>query len=131
VWVDEVLHVDATSGTCCAYYSEEATYASKGSLLPSTYLEWMAQSYGYISAAQHRLELINNQGDLKDAFLAAIKNFEILSLPSAIQEGDRFEIKMRATHSVGPVTLVDGKVEKNGKLMASASLKLFAIPKQR
>ena len=129
VWVDEIRHVDAESGVCGVRYSSRATYAKGCSLLEAAYIEWMAQSFGYLCAAQFRLGLAKDEGEMKETFMAAVKNFEIHEVPREIQDGELFEIKMKATHRVGPVTLVEGLVERSGKILAKAQLKLFAIPR--
>ena len=129
IWIDEVLRVDATSGSCGVRYSKKAPYAQENSILESAYLEWMAQSFGYICAAQYRLELIKNEGEVQDAFLAAVRNYQVLEIPKQINEGEVFEVAMKATHRVGPVTMVEGTIIKDGKILATANLKLFAVPK--
>ncbi len=129
VWIHEVINADETSGTCTVRFSRTATFADTSSVLESSYLEWMAQAFGFVSAAQRKLGLLKTQSDLEQAFLAAVKNYQILEVPQSLEEGDLFQVNVRATHVVGPVTLVEGKIEKDSKTLATAQLKLFAVPK--
>lgn len=128
IWISDVLSADETSGSCRVVFSQGAAFANGATILESAYLEWMAQSFGYVSAAQRKLGLLPSQGDLQQAFLAAVKNFEIVEVPTKLQEGDAFVVKVKATHVVGPVTLVEGSVELEMKVLAKAQLKLFAVP---
>lgn len=129
IWIHDVVEVDETSGSCRVVYTQKSPFAKGSSILESSYIEWMAQSFGYVTAAQKKLGLLPSQGDLQQAFLAAIKNFEISEVPTNLKEGDTFVVKVKATHVVGPVTLVEGSVEKDSKVIATAQLKLFAVPK--
>lgn len=129
VWIQDVVAVDEASGTCRVLYTHNAPFAKGNAILESSFIEWMAQTFGYVTAAQRKLGILPSQGDLQQAFLAAIKNFEIFEMPTNLKEGDTFLVKVKATHVVGPVTLVEGSVEKDSKLLATAQLKLFAVPK--
>jgi len=129
VWIHEVVKVDENSGTCSVVFSKTANFADGSSVLESSYLEWMAQSFGYVSAAQSKLGVLKMQGDLDQAFLAAVKNYQILELPCNLQDGSVFYVSVKATHVVGPVTLVEGRIELDSKVLATAQLKLFAVPK--
>ena len=132
IWIHQVLDAGLDSGSCAVLYSENAPFAKNNSLLESAYLEWIAQSCGYVSAAQFKFGILT-QGSLKDAFLAAVKKFEIFDIPQNLKNGDIFEIHVRSTHKMGPVTVVEGKVyfakDNEKKLLAQASLKLFGITK--
>lgn len=129
VWIHEVIQADETSGTCTVLFSKSATFADGSSILESSYLEWMAQAFGFVSAAQRKLGVLKTAGDLEQAFLAAVKNYQILELPTGLTEGSVFHVSVKATHVVGPVTLVEGRVEMDSKVLATAQLKLFAVPK--
>ncbi|MEZ4814357.1 MAG: hypothetical protein R3A80_04015 [Bdellovibrionota bacterium] len=129
IWITDVLDADANSGVARVSFSTTASFAYGDTLIESCYLEWMAQSFGYVSAAQRKLGLLNAQAELQDAFLAAVKNYSVLNIPRGLSDGDEFIVRVKATHVVGPVTLVEGAVERNSETLATAQLKLFAIPK--
>lgn len=128
VWVDSVVAATEGGGTCEVTYKPEAHYARGDTFIPSAFVEWMAQSFGYVTAAQQKLGLLTGDGNLKQAFLAAIKNFEITSIPTKILPGQKIQIHVRASHVVGPITLVEGSAEFEGVVLAKAQLKLFAVP---
>lgn len=129
VWIHQVLEVDNVSGLCSVQFKKTASFADENSLLESSYVEWMAQAFGYVSAAQRKLGMLKSEGDLQQAFLAAIKNYSIQEIPNHLKEDTIFYVRVKATHVVGPVTLVEGSVEIDSRVLATAQLKLFAVPK--
>lgn len=128
VWIDTVSSVDEKGGCCEVFFNPQATYSTGSTFISAAFIEWMAQSFGYVSAAQRRLGVLPTQGNLQQAFLAAIKNFEIISLPTELAKNQKILVHVSASHVVGPITLVDGRVEIDGTTLARAQLKLFAVP---
>jgi predicted hotdog family 3-hydroxylacyl-ACP dehydratase len=124
-WVDEVVSVDATSGVCAVRFDSKAHYCDEnGELRATAFVEWMAQSYGYVKATQVALGLVNIAQVPKVTFLAQIRNAK---LPTKIGQHTSFQVKVMCTRILGPLSLVSGTVsDANGTVLASAELKLYA-----
>lgn len=129
VWIDEVLWVSKgeLSGECCVYLESSGHYFGPNQTLrQSSFLEWMAQSYGYVCAARM---IIDNIGVTRtNTFMAAVKNLEFLEDSSKIKALSKLKIYVELIRELGPMSLVSAKVTSDcGKITyAKAQLKLFA-----
>lgn len=127
VWVDAVVRSEGSEGECRVALSADAAYACQGRIRPSSYIEWIAQAFGFVQAAA----LIGKDDASRPerVFLAAVKNFELVRSLGPLEPliGKELSIQVKKTHQIGPVALVLGSVlDWNGELLARAELKLFA-----
>ena len=89
VWIDEVLSADGVQGECLVRLRADALYMGPGGVIrPSSMIEWIAQGYAFVRAAQTKLHLISADIKPKRAFLVAITNarFEYLKTPGLLDE---------------------------------------------
>lgn len=122
IWVDSVLEADSNSGSCEVNLHENKNYFSEGGLRSSSYIEWMAQSYGFVKAYQE-LSKSKSSDQPKRVFLVAVKDFELMEK----SDSKKFVVSVRQTHQLGPMALVSAQVtDGDGKVVAKGELKLFA-----
>jgi len=130
VWVDEVLSVTADGGDCRIILKNSANYSDgKGSIRESSFIEWMAQGFGFVCACQALAGIVSAQEKPEKAFLVQISDFELNSDPDSnhFTEGDWMIARVKRTHQVGPIALVDGEIISSKNVtVARAKLKVFA-----
>jgi hypothetical protein len=134
VWVDEVLSVTAEGGDCRILLKNSANYADgNGGIRESSFIEWMAQGFGYVCACQAMAGIVSAQEKPKKAFLVQVSDFESNTDPESNRivgggwEGDWMIARVRRTHQVGPIALVEGEIISSKNVtVARAKLKVFA-----
>lgn len=130
VWVDEVTSVTQDGGEACVFLKNAANYSDgQGSIRDSSFIEWMAQSYGFVCACQVLAGTVSAKEKPEKAFLVQVSEFELSDDPSSsrIVEGDWLIVRVKRTHQVGPIALIDGEIiSSKNVLIARAKLKLFA-----
>ncbi len=128
LWVDEVLSVDAGQGKCRVQLREDGLYMSGGRVRRSSFIEWMAQSYGFVRIAQSLYQFRADQKPLSQAYLVAIKDARI-KLDFAVDKlspGSSVFVQIFNLREIGPVTLIDSKiVDESDHELASASLRVY------
>lgn len=124
VWIDAVTEVDTTGGICLVEV-KEAPYLNNGRIRPSSFIEFIGQSYGYVSACQNKVFPDHQRKKPEVAYLCGIKDFEISDVKIGI--GEKLRVVVKKTHELGPITLVEGKVfTEAGQVIASGQIKLYA-----
>lgn len=130
LWISEVSWADATSGECVARIEPEGHALGKdGIMRSSSMIEWIAQSYAFVRAAQALTGAGPAHAKPKRVFLVAINDarFEYLDRPGLLDGENSFRVRVKTDRELGPLSLVEGKVlSRSGELLASAKLKLFA-----
>ena len=130
VWVDQVNSVTAEEGECRVYLRPDANYSGPdGFVRDSSFAEWIAQSYGFISAVQVLSGVVPTIKKPETTFLAQIQDFvpPAESLRIADDGKDWVDVRVRRTHQLGPIALITGEViSSSGKSLAKARLKVFA-----
>ena len=144
LWIDEVVSVDAHQGQCRIQLRQDALYMSAGQLRVSSFIEWMAQSFGFVRIAQSLCHCKLEEPrpslmPLTQAYLVAIKNanFQInsssgLSLDQLLP-GTSLLIQIHNIREVGPITLFDSTITletggvDSGQVLASASLRVYSV----
>ena len=126
LWIDEVLSVEAQRGVCGVRFDPQARYFENGQLTETCFIEWMAQAYGFVRVVQGKAGLLAEAIHAQDAFLVSVKHFTVIERPTELQAGDLFEISIRESHHIGPITMIEGQVHWHGSLVASAQLKVFS-----
>jgi hypothetical protein len=130
VWVDEVTRVGIDEGECRVRLRPDANYADgRGAIRDSSFVEWMAQAYGYVCACQAVSGIVKLAQKPKKAFLVQISDFELSPEANGVRilDGDWISVQVKKTHQLGPITLIEGVVLSSKELiLARAKLKLFA-----
>lgn len=130
VWVDEVISITDNGGEGLVRLNNSANYSDgRGNIRDSSFIEWMAQSYGFICACQGLAGLVSAKEKPTKAFLVQVTDFDLSDDPSSSQiiEGDWMTVRIQRTHQVGPIALVEGQVLSSKNIViARAKLKLFA-----
>ncbi len=124
VWVDQVLEANGDSGTCLVEIKEDSLYLSDSTVRQSSYIEWMAQSFGYINAYNSQKE--DSKKKLEKAFLVG---FEKVSFEETVPKvGDEIIIKIQLTRVIGPISYVQGIIYSKDESVkfCEAVIKLFA-----
>jgi predicted hotdog family 3-hydroxylacyl-ACP dehydratase len=123
VWIDEVTAASDTGGECRIKVKPDALYMSDGNLRPSSYIEFLAQSFGYTSAAHARA----NGSDAtapKKAFLVSVSRCETAPDAEGVSE---IRVILTNVKPVGAIVLFDGEVlDQNSRVLCRASLKVYA-----
>lgn len=126
VWVDEVSWINATEGECRVRVDPSAAYCGRRELRSTSIIEWIAQSYAYVRAAQ----AISGMSGAPEApprivYLAAVRDAKLDTPVGEIPA--ELRVRVQSIRSLGPLTLVEGRVtDGRGKLLGSASLKVYA-----
>ncbi len=128
VWIDEVVSVTAESGVCAVVLKPDALFMSPDGLRRSSYLEFMAQGFGYIRAAQTSIGLTPGKAVPKKAFLVSIQDGVYADTenlrPAA---GSRLTVEITGIREVGPITLFSATVRgAEGATLVQARLKVFS-----
>jgi predicted hotdog family 3-hydroxylacyl-ACP dehydratase len=124
IWIDEVLNLTESGGDCQVFV-KDASYLTGDAVRYSSYIEFMAQSYAYVSACHLIYRPKPFQKKISEAFLVGIRDFEIKD-PTPIRVGEKIQISVQRSHELGDLVLIDGSVFSNDKCIAKGQLKLFA-----
>ncbi len=125
VWVDEVIVADETGGTCRVDLKHDGLYLTDGSLRPSSLIELMAQSFGYIIAANQRRSPSDGP-KISKAFLISISNSKLEYRPD-IGAGRSVNVHISNVRTIGSVTLFNGSVLlSDGTPLGTADLKVYS-----
>jgi predicted hotdog family 3-hydroxylacyl-ACP dehydratase len=127
VWIDEVLHFSEKAGQCRLRIRAEGLYMDAEGLRPTSCLEFIAQSYGFISVCHHIYILDPNSKPLSKAFLASIKGAELpaTEVLRSIKPGDAITITVDGVRQMGPIVLFNGRVHRGEELLCEAQMKVF------
>jgi hypothetical protein len=116
------LH-ESTASTSCFFVEEGNLFVRDGKLLPSGLMENIAQSAA-IRSGYAFAQMPKDEGPAKPpvGFIAALKDFEVHLLPSV---GDALRTTVTEMNVIGNMTVVQGEVFCNDKLIASCEMKVF------
>lgn len=129
VWVDEVLEFSTTAGRTLTVIKNGAHYLDDvGQVRPSSCLEFMAQSYGYISVCARAKSNDPVKTAPKRAFLAAFNDARLASTAifSQLRPGDQLVTELTGIRAMGPIILFAGQVTRGSDLLCSARMKVFS-----
>jgi 3-hydroxymyristoyl/3-hydroxydecanoyl-(acyl carrier protein) dehydratase len=127
VWVDYVVDCSATEGECIVNVRGDAHYMSENGMRASACVEFIAQSYGFMSIA-YRVNKNPDSQPLKRAFLASIGG--AVFAPSAeiakVKAGDELRVKISNARERGPITAFKGAVLHGSTVLCSCDMKVFS-----
>ncbi len=128
VWVDQVLRYGATDGECLVKVKGDAHYMSETGMRASACVEFIAQSYGFMSIAYRVFESAPDSKPLKRAFLASISEATFASSQkmAEIRAGDELLVKLSNVRSRGPLTVFHGVVLKGEDVLCDAGMRVFS-----
>lgn len=126
VWVDEVVRVEEAGGECRVRTDRHAHYHGQGGIRSTVIVEWIAQSYAYVRAAQAVCRLPGAPAAPPAVFyLAAIRDAMLAAFPG--DSPSEFRVHVRRVRSLGPLSLIEGRVtDDRGTLFGTAFLKVYA-----
>lgn len=128
VWVDKVIDYGPSMGECLVHIKEDALYMEEKGLRASSCLEFIAQSYGFMSIC-HRVFVTNPEAKpLKRAFLASFTKTNFAKPPAMrkVRPGDTLSIKISGVRQMGPITLFTGQVVHDGTVLCESHMKVFS-----
>ncbi len=131
IWVDEILEVTPEGGECRVKLASTGLYMDEHCLRQSSLIEFMAQSFGYLRAAQLRaidLSAGPNPGISAPAraYLVGVQD-ALFSLTRPILAGESLTIKVSGIRQFGALTSFRGSVfASSGETLISANLKIFS-----
>lgn len=124
VWIDDVVQCDDDIGECTVRLKDDGLYFSEEGLRATSLVEFIAQSFGYISACRSR-----ESGETRKtskAFLVSIGSAEFGD-STQVRAGDVLRVRISNVKRIGPITLFDGQVLlASGSVLGKASLKVYA-----
>ena len=128
VWVDQVLQYGAVSGECLVKVKDDALYMSEDGMRASACVEFIAQSYGFMSIAYRVFESNPDAKPLKRAFLASINDavFAPHETMAKVRGGDQLVVKLSKVRIRGQITVFHGLVLKGEEVLCDADMKVFS-----
>ena len=128
VWIDEVTDATLEGGACAVTLREDAPYFGPDGLRRSSFLEFMAQAFGYLRAAQSAAGLLPGRPAPTKAFLVSIQDAVFTESANLLPPpGTRLAIELTGAREVGPITLFSAAVKSpGGDVIVRARLKVFS-----
>ena len=130
IWVDSILEVGTTYSVGSLRLRQDRPYFSKQNgkvfVRETACIEWVAQTYGYITALGDILGI--KKADVASrTFIAEVKSAEFFlgQYQEELNEGDEIQVKVHCTHDFGNLKVVEGQVTHHSNLLASISMKLY------
>jgi len=118
VMIDELMSCDEINSKTKFLVKADNILIDNDELSEAGLTENIAQTaaagFGYLSQKNNKPVLVG--------FIAAIKNLEVFALPKI---GEIIETTVAITNQVFDVTIISGRVKRNGELLASCEMKIF------
>lgn len=128
VWIDYVTAFSATAGECIIDINKDALYMGPEGLRPSSCVEFIAQTYGFMWICQITRVLDPSSKGMSVAMLAAFKDvkFATPEVMRSVKHGDRLISKISGARPMGPITLFRGEVRFGEILLAEAQMRTYS-----
>ena len=115
--VGELLHCDETTTRTSFTIEANNVMVSDGEFNEGGLMENIAQTAavraGYVAEAG---------SEVKDGYIASIKNFEVLRLPKI---GDKLITEVTVTDHVFEMTIISGTITCNGMVLSKCEMSIF------
>ncbi len=121
VMIDKFLFSDETTSISGLTIPSTCVFCENGVLTESGLVENIAQT----AAAGVGYECRRENKKVPLGFIAAIKNLEILNLPSV---GAELITEVKIINQVMDVTIIVGKVSSNETVLAQCEMRIFLLP---
>lgn len=120
VWIDQVI----SSGVCLVIADQKKHYFTGDFVRPSSYIEWIAQSYGF-SKAYDKYQT-GNSDSLQSAYLASFN--KVTFSEELIKDQEEVFIEVTLDTELGAISVINGKVYSKEKniIYCEASVKLYS-----
>jgi len=127
MWVDQILDYGATHGECAVKIKEDGHYMGTEGLRTSSCLEFIAQSYGFISICHRQFSGDPMQKAPSRAFLASFKDARFASeaLMKSVRAGDQLIVRITGARQMGPIILFQGQVRRGDDILCDSNMKVF------
>ena len=119
VMIDELVTCDAIKSCTTLLIAAENVLVCNGQLSEAGLIENIAQT----AAAGAGYMAKSNGAQIAIGYIGAIKNLEIMALPNV---GDVIKTEVAITNNIFDVTIVSGKVECKGLILAKCEMKIFS-----
>ena len=122
VMVGKLLFTDELSTRSSFTIEHDNVFVKNNVFQEAGLMENIAQTAalraGYVAQSENRPVAVG--------YIGAVSNFEIFDLP---ETGDEIETEIRVENQIFDVTVLSGKVWRNGNLLAQCEMKLFISSK--
>ncbi len=124
VWVDYVLSAEGNGGECLVKLDQKKHYFADAGLRQTAFIEWMAQSFGFVNALHCRQN--DSQAGLQKAFLVAVEKMTFAEVMPV--DGDELIVSVKHVRTIGPISYVEGRVfaRNTETVYCEATIKLFS-----
>ncbi len=121
VMVHELVSANDEQASTTFTIESGNVFLSNGYFAEPGLIENIAQT----AAVQAGYHCIQNKIPVPIGYIAAVKNLKILNLP---KENSTISTRVKVTNRVLDVTVIEGIVEQNGKLLCSCEMRIFTKP---
>ncbi len=127
LWIDQVVWSQENEGVCSVILKKNAHYFDSQKVRASSFLEWMAQAYGFIRACSVLTQNETSQ-KLKKTYLAAVNDFEIFEENEIhLVEDKKLSIHIKTVKDLSPLFSIAGEIRtEEGIVLAKGNLKVYA-----
>lgn len=128
VWIDWITDYGPTHGECLIDVKPDALYMSPEGLRPSSCVEFIAQTYGFVWIAYVTRVLDPDAKGMSIAMLAAFKDvtFAPPDVMRSVKPGDRLVCKISGLRRLGPITTLRGQLFNGATLLAEGQIRTFS-----
>lgn len=119
VMIDELVTCDAIKSITKLLITTENVLVFNGQLSEAGIIENIAQT----AAAGAGYMAKSNGAQITIGYIGAIKNLEIIALPNV---GDIINTEVVITDNIFDVTIVSGRIERKGLILAKCEMKIFS-----
>jgi predicted hotdog family 3-hydroxylacyl-ACP dehydratase len=118
VMIDELIYSDEKVSRTRFRVREDNILVENGRLSEAGLLENIAQT----AAARAGFFAKNEKGPVRVGYIGAVKNFEVFDLPGI---HDTLETEIVISNQVFDVTVINGSIHCNNRLLAACEMKIF------
>jgi predicted hotdog family 3-hydroxylacyl-ACP dehydratase len=118
--IDALTHADERSATGILRITESNLFCDRGFLGEPGLIEFIAQTAAAYTGYKNKLE----EGDVKEGYIGAIKDLEIIELPliSTIIESE-----ITIENEIVGFTILHGRVSQGEKLLAKCEMRILNL----
>lgn len=120
VMIDELIHSDEKTSVSKFLVRKDNIFVENNRLTEPALLENIAQT------AAARAGFVSKQENqpVRIGYIGAVKNFEVFDLPVV---SDILETEIVESNQIFDVTVINGSIRCNNKLLATCEMKIFII----
>jgi len=129
VWISQVNWVNSKEGECLVQLDPQAHYMDGKKIRQTSVVEWIAQTYGFVSACQNLVNDTEVQTKLiSKAYLISIKDVEIFEgFNRLLDKETSLLVYVKTLRDLNPMKSIYGEIKtKDGKKIATGEVKVFS-----